>query len=72
MNYTIEKMKGNVKLTEFTLFIEDIEDMDFLEFWEERLNNLKEEYAVAYKTTKLGKIVYSIFCNTAKRGSSFK
>lgn len=73
MKYIVEKTFGDpVTLSSFNLFIEDIEDMQELEYWEDRLEKLGQSFTIAYKTLKSGKILYSIFCNTSKKGSIFK
>ena len=69
--YTIEKKTGDVSLTQFNLFVHDIDDMEELEYWEDRLDYLKQAYTVAFRKIK-GKILYSIFTNTRKRGSIYK
>lgn len=73
MKYTVERTFGKpINLTAFNLFIEDIDDMQELEYWEERLEKMEQDFTVAYKTIKSGKVLYSIFCNTSKKGSIFK
>lgn len=67
----IEKMKGSIKLTNLNLFLEDTTDISSIEFWEDRLDKLGEPYAVTFRTKK-GKIMYSLYCNTKRVGSSFK
>lgn len=72
MKYIIEKTFGEVKLTKFNLFIEDTEDMEEIEYWEDRLELLNQDYTVAYRYSDKGRVLYSIFCNTSKKGSIFK
>jgi len=72
MKYTIEKKTGDVSLNRFNLFVSNITDMEALEYWEKRLDKLKQPYVVVFNKNTAGKIVYSIFSNTRKRGSQFK
>ena len=69
--YVIEKKTGKVSMNSFTLFVKNIDDMEELEFWENRLDYLKQPYIIAYRKIK-GRIFYSIFTNTRKKGSAFK
>lgn len=67
----VEKMKGVVSIVPMNLFIADIDNMQELEDWEDRLELLGEPYAVTFKK-KRGKIFYDIFVNTKKPRSSFQ
>ena len=69
--YCIEKTTGKVKLNSFTLFIEDSDDMEEVEYWEDRLDKLEQSYVLAYRMVD-GKAVYSFFVNTKSKGSNFK
>lgn len=68
----IEKMVGNVLIRPFNILLENTEDMEAVEYWEERLEHFNEPHAVAYCVTKKGKVLYSIYCNTRKKGSVFR
>lgn len=68
----IEKKVGDIKINSFNLFVENILDMELLEYYEDRLERLEEPYAITYRSRGDGKIVYSIYCNTRKKGSKFK
>jgi hypothetical protein len=71
MKRTVEKMKGIVAIVPMNLFLEDIEDMEFLEYWEDRLDILGEAYAITFKRKK-GKIIYDIFVNSKRPGNVFQ
>ena len=68
----IEIIKGEIKIRPFNLFIENTDDMEAIEFWEERLEKFNEPYAITYCKDTSGKLLYSIYCNTRKKGSMFK
>ena len=67
----VEKNPARIEIKDCNLLVADIDDMQTLEDWEERLDLAKQEYAVAYRTLK-GKIVYSIFTKLRKKGSMFR
>lgn len=67
----IEKMVGKVKISKETLLVHNVTDMDDLEFWEDRLDKLKESYAVTYRIVK-SKIVYNVYCSANKREGSLR
>ncbi len=68
--YTIERQVGNtIKMTKHNLFLEEVDDMLTIEYWEDRLEKLQQEFIIAYKTSENGKILYTIFCNTNRKGS---
>jgi hypothetical protein len=67
----IEKITGNLKLNQYTLFLNGIEDMDELEYWEARFEKFNEPHAVTYYL-KNGKIYYNLYCNVHKGGSAFR
>lgn len=71
MTQCIEKLVGNIKLTQYNLFLSNVEDMDELEYWEDRLDKFKEPYAITY-CLKDGKISYNLYCNINRTGSAFK
>lgn len=71
MKRSVEKMRGIVALVPMNLFLSDIDDMLFLEEWEERLENLGEDYAITFKK-KRGRIFYDIFVNSKTPKSNFK
>lgn len=71
--YIIETNSGTepVALTKDNMLIKDEFDMDNIEFWEERLQALKQSYVLAYRKRK-GKIAYTIFTKMRGKGSAFK
>ena len=69
MKYVIEKQKGKVTLHERNCIVQDITDMEELDFWEERLEWFKQPYIIAYRKLE-GKVLYSVF--TKKRGGIFQ
>lgn len=64
-DYILEYKLGAIDLSPSKLLIEDVEDMEELEYWEDRLQTLEEPFAVAYRKLD-GKIKYSIFSNFKK------
>lgn len=71
MKYTLDKTVGKVKLTKANLFVEDTMDMNYIEYWEDRLEKFEIPYAVAFREES-GFIFYSIFCDSRKRKRVFK
>ena len=70
--YVIEKGDAKaIPLEKSNLFMNEITDMEDLEYWESRLDRLGQPYVVAFKKSK-GKIVYAIFTNTTSKESKFK
>lgn len=67
----IEKLKGKIKICKDNLFMSDIADMEELDFWEERLERLEEEFAITFYLKK-GKVKYNLYCNTKRKGGSFR
>ena len=67
----VEYEIGNVKRTRDNLLVHDIEDMELLEFWEFRLKQLKQDFAIVYRRID-NKIQYSIYTNIRKKGSPFR
>ena len=67
----IEKMVGKVRISKDSLLINNITDMQDLEFWEDRLDFLKESYAITYRKSR-NKIVYSVYCAANKREGSLR
>lgn len=68
--FIVEKQVGNVSCIKYNLLVQDIDDMQVLEDWEDRLESFGEDYTIVYKEKK-GKILYSIFCNTRTMHSAF-
>ncbi len=68
---TVEVAKGDVDLVPSNLLIKDLDDMEILEYWEERLDLLKQPYVIAYKEVK-GRVLYYIFTNLKEKGSAFR
>ena len=72
MKVKIERKTGDVAMVQKNLLIKDTDDMEELEYWEDRLENvLKQPFVVAFRE-KDGKIKYSIFTDLRKKGSVFK
>lgn len=70
--YIIEKQLGNIPPKSIYMFLEDINDMQELEFWESRLEKLQQDHTIAYRSLDDGTIVYSIFVRTKGKDSRFK
>lgn len=70
--YTIEVRKGGkVAMTKDNMLIKDEDDMENVEFWEDRLTQLKQAYVVAFRE-KEGRVLYSIFTKMRGKGCLFK
>ncbi len=67
----VEKNPEKIELKDCNLLVEDIDDMQQLEDWEERLNDAGQAYATAFRTVKK-KIVYSIYTRVRQKGSMFR
>lgn len=72
LRYTMEYQTGRVNLVESNLLVQDLSDMETLEYWEERLNSLKQPFAVMYQKTPEGKIVYAIYTEMGRKGNAFR
>lgn len=70
MKLTIEKGSG-VAMTTHNLLIKDEMDMEFVEFWEERLERLEQPYIIGFREID-GKIAYSIYTNLKSKESKFR
>lgn len=69
--YQIEKIKGKVPFNWVTLFLDRTTDMQSVEYWEDRLEEMEQHYAVVYE--QIGETVYySIFVNARKGRKAFK
>ena len=70
-SYKIEYQTGKARMIQSNLLIQDVKDMEMVEFWEERLKSLNQPYVVVYR--KVGKaVLYSIFTDLRKKGSVFR
>lgn len=69
--YVLEYKTGEVSLIESNVLVKDITDMEVLEFWEERLKKLNQDFAVLYKKTRKG-VKYAIYTNLNRKGSVFR
>ena len=59
---TVERLEGNVSISEKNLLIKDTYNMEEVEYWENRLENiLKQPFAITFRKNDEGKIVYSIY-----------
>lgn len=71
MKYTIEKgAEHRIPINRDTIFIKDLDDMETLEYWEERLEFLEQPYMVAFRKKK-GRILYSIFTRSRGKNGNF-
>jgi len=69
--YKVEYSVGNVNMVPSNILVKDIDDMEELEFWEERLRYLKQDFTVTYRKMK-GKILYSIFTTMRLKETLFR
>ena len=67
----VEKNPAKIKLNDSNLLVADIEDMQQLEDWEERLDKAGQIYATAFRMVA-ERVVYSIFTKVRKKGSIFR
>lgn len=70
-NYKVEYKMGDVQMCASNVLVHDIDDMETVEYWEDRLIRLKQPFTVAYRKLN-GMIVYSIFTDLRKKVSVFK
>lgn len=70
--YKLEYKVGSVSLIESNLLVNELSDMETLEYWENRLTFLKQNFAVLYRTTLEGKIVYAIYTEMSKKSNVFR
>lgn len=71
MGITVEYKTGKVPLKKENLLVQDISDMEVIEFWEDRLTRMKQDFAVTFREVK-GAILYSIYTNLKRKGSPFR
>lgn len=69
--YTVETKTGDVKMVRANILVENVDDMQELENWEARLEQLGQPYLVAYKRVG-NKVRYTIFSPLNRKGSAFK
>jgi hypothetical protein len=67
----IEKIRGDIRICKDNLFLGSVTDMDELDFWEERLERLEEPHAITFYLKK-GKVEYNLYCNSKRKGGSFR
>lgn len=70
-SYKVEYQVGKVRMIQSNLLVHDVSDMEMIEFWEGRLKELSQPFAVVYREVE-GKVLYSIFTNLRKKGSAFR
>lgn len=70
-NFIIEYSTGEVALVPSNILIKDVEDMEDLEFWEDRLKKMNQPYTVVYKKVK-DKFLYAIFTDLRNKESVFR
>lgn len=70
-SYKIEYQTGKVRMIQSNLLIQDVKDMEMIEFWEERLKRLNQPFMVVYREDA-GSVLYSIFTDLRKKGSAFR
>lgn len=69
--YKIEYQTGRVPMIQSNLLVQDVKDMETIEFWEDRLKALNQPFAVAYR--EVGEsVLYSIFTDLGGKGSAFR
>lgn len=57
---TVEYKSGPIKISRTNILVEDIDDMQELEFWEKRLKEMKRNFAVAFSEQN-NQVRYMIF-----------
>lgn len=68
----VEKLRGEkLQLTKDNILIKDEIDMDNVEYWENRLEELDQPYVIAYRKRQ-GQILYTIFTRMRGKGSPFR
>lgn len=72
IGYQLEYKIGNVSLIPSNILVSDIDDMELLEFWEERLQRLSQPFAVLYREDKDGLVRYSILTEMKRKGNPFR
>ena len=72
IGYQLEYKVGNVSLIPSNILVSDIDDMELLEFWEERLQILAQPFAILYREDKDGFVKYSILTEMKKKGNPFR
>lgn len=70
-SYKVEYQVGKVRMIQSNILIQDVADMETVEFWEERLKKLKQPFMVVYREVD-GAVLYSIFTDLRKKGSAFR
>jgi hypothetical protein len=70
-NYKIEYQTGKVQMIQSNILVQDVKDMQMIEFWEERLRRLNQPFMVVYRKVG-GSVFYSIFTDLRKKGSAFR
>lgn len=71
LGFTVEKRVGKFPLTDTNLLIKDTDDMDAVEFWEDKLLAAKQPFVIGFREIR-GRIYYSIYTTLRKKGSIFK
>jgi hypothetical protein len=67
----VERKVGRVAMTEANLLVSDITNMEAVEYWEDRLESLKQPFVIAFRRQE-GKVLYSIFADMRRKGSPFR
>lgn len=70
-SYKVEYKTGTVRMIQSNLLLQDTKDMEMIEFWENRLTQLKQPFMVVYREVE-GAMLYSIFTDLRKKGSAFR
>lgn len=72
IGYEVEYKVGDVSLIPSNILVSDVDDMDLLEFWEERLRVMSQPFAVLFRKDKDGLIRYSILTEMKRKGNPFR
>lgn len=67
----VEYKIGNVELIENNILVQDVTDMEAIEYWENRLTNMKQDFTIVYREES-GKVLYSVFADLRRKGSPFR
>ena len=69
--YKVEYQTGRVHMIASNILVQDVVDMETVEYWEDRLKDLHQPFVVVYREVG-GKFLYSIFTDLRKKGSAFR
>ena len=69
--FTVENRIGKVNLIDSNLLVKDTDDMESVEYWEQKLIDAGQAFVLGYREIK-GRIYYSIYTGMRRKGSIFK